>query len=91
MAEPHVTLRQPDLPVPEKLREPLEEQLSSALQRATEVVSREYAEHGGGSVDEIAERLLAQTRDALHPDIAAGFQPDRAELRRIAEEIVRRA
>jgi hypothetical protein len=90
MAEPHVTLRQPDLPVPEKLREPLEEQLSSALQLATEVVSREY-DRDGGSVDDVAQRLLAQTREALHPDIAAGFQPDRTELRRIAEEIVRRA
>jgi len=91
MAEPHVTLSQPDLdPVPEKLREPLEEQLSSALQRATEVVSRGY-ERDGGSVDEVAERLLVQTREALHPDIAAGFQPDRTELRRIAEEIGRRA
>ncbi|MEJ3749149.1 hypothetical protein WEI85_38540 [Actinomycetes bacterium KLBMP 9797] len=88
MAEPHVTLNQPDLgPVPEKLREPLEEQLSSALQRATEVVSADY--HGEG-VDEVTARLIDQTRAGLHPDIAEAFQPDQARLRQVAETIVRR-
>jgi hypothetical protein len=88
MGEPHVTLSQPDLGrVPEKLRESLEEQLSSALQRATEVVSNDYH---GESVDEVAARLLAETRSALHPDIADGFQPEPAMIRRVAEEIVRR-
>lgn len=88
MAEPHVTLNQPDLdPVPEKLREPLEEQLSSALQRATEAVSADY--HGEG-VDQVTARLVEQTRAGLHPDIADAFQPDPARLRQIAETIVHR-
>lgn len=88
MTEPHVTLGQPDLsPAPEKLRGQLEEQLSSALQRATEVVSNDYH---GESVDEVAARLLAETRSALHPDIADAFQPDPTEMRRVAEVIVNR-
>ena len=88
MAEPHVTLNQPDLGrVPEKLRGSMEEQLSSALQRATDVVSKDYH---GESVDEVAARLISETRSALHPDIAEGFRPDPAEIRRVAEVIVRR-
>lgn len=88
MAEPHVALDQPDLsPVPEKLREPLEEQLSSALQRATEVVSDDYH---GEPVDEVERRLLAETRSGLHPDIAEAFSPEPGQLRRVAEVIVRR-
>jgi hypothetical protein len=88
MAEPHVTLRQPDLgPVPEKLREPLEEQLSSALQRATETVAAGYR---GEPVEEVAARLVDETRAGLHPDIADGFRPDPAQIRQVAEEIVRR-
>jgi hypothetical protein len=88
MAEPHVTLGQPKLgPVPEKLRGPLEEQLGSALQRATEVVSNDYH---GESVEEVAARLLSETRSALHPDIADAFQPEPTEMRRVAEMIVSR-
>jgi hypothetical protein len=89
MAEPHVTLGQAELgPVREELRQPLEEQLSSALQRATEVVSADYR---GESVEEVAARLLAETRSALHPDVADAFQPDSTQLRRVAETIVSRA
>jgi hypothetical protein len=88
MSEPHVTLEQADLgPVPEKLRGPLEEQLSSALQRATEVVQNDYH---GESVDEVAARVLEEARRALHPDIAHAFQPDPQELHRVAEVIVSR-
>ena len=88
MAEPHVTLDQLDLgPVPEKLRGSLEEQLSSALQRATEIVSDHYR---GEPVDQVAARLLAETRGALHPDIAEAFQPDPAKIRQLAKVIVRR-
>ncbi len=88
MAEPHVTLNQPDLgPVPEKLRGSLEEQLSSALQRATEVVSADYH---GEPVEEVAERLLSETRSGLHPDIAEAFRPDPGQIRRVAEVITRR-
>ena len=89
MAEPHVTLPQADLgPVPEKLRDPLQEQLSSALQHATGVVSGDYH---GEPVDQVVARLVAETRAALHPDLAAAFQPDLADVRRVAEEITRRA
>ncbi len=89
MAEPHGTLDQTDLgPVPEKLREPLEEQLGSALRRATEVVSEDYH---GESVEEVAARLLTESRAALHPDIAEAFRPDPDELRRVAAVIVARA
>lgn len=88
MAEPHVSLDQADLgPTPEKLREPLEEQLSSALRRATEVVSADYR---GESVDEVAARLVDQTRAGLHPDIAEAFEPDPARIREVAATIVRR-
>jgi hypothetical protein len=88
MAEPHVTLGQADLgPVPEKLRGSLEEQLSSALQRATDVVSDDYH---GEPVDVVMARLLAETRSALHPDIADAFAPDPAQLRQVAEVIVHR-
>jgi hypothetical protein len=89
MSEPHVTLDPAQLPAAaQRLRGPLEDQLSSALQHATEQVRAEYR---GESVDEVAEKLLHQTRDALHPDIAEAFQPAGGELRRVAEEIVSRA
>lgn len=87
MSEPHVSLDQPDIsPAPEKLRGALEEQLSSALRHATDVVSGDY--HGEG-VDEVAARLVEETRAGLHPDIAAAFAPDMAQIRRVAEVIVR--
>jgi hypothetical protein len=35
--------------------------------------------------------LLEQTKTGLHPDIAAAFTPDHAELRRVAEAVVRSA
>jgi hypothetical protein len=88
MSEPHVTLDQADLgQVPEKLRGPLEEQLSSALQRATSVVSAEYH---GESADQVTAELLAETRSGLHPAVAESFQPDAAGLHRVAEVIVDR-
>jgi hypothetical protein len=74
-------------PAAQRLRGPLEDQLSSALQHATEQVRAGYH---GESVDQVAEELLQQTRDALHPDIADAFQPASGELRRVAEEIVSR-
>jgi hypothetical protein len=89
MVEPHINLDPRTLsPVEEKLRGPLEEQLTSALQAATEKITSEYA---GEPVDTVTLRLLEQTRAGLHPDIAAGFEPDRGELRRVAEAIVRPA
>lgn len=86
MAEPHITLDPHSLsPVEDKLRGPLEDQLTSALQAAKDKISQRYA---GEPVDEVAAMLLAQTRAGLHPDIAAGFSPDPAELRQVAEAIV---
>jgi hypothetical protein len=86
MAEPQVTLDSQSLnPVEEKLRGPLEEQLSSALQAATEKIRHEYA---GETVDQVTAMLLAGTRAGLHHDIAAGFHPDSYQLRQVAEAIV---
>jgi len=86
MVEPQIHLDPASLsPVEEKLQGPLEEQLTSALQAATDKVSNEYA---GEPVDTVTEKLMEQTRPGLHPDIAAGFAPDQQELRRVAEAIV---
>jgi hypothetical protein len=87
MAEPHVTLNPSQLtPSAQKLRGPLEDQLSSALQLATDKVRADYR---GEPVEQVCRRLLAEMRAALHPDIAEAFQPDDGELRRVADEIVR--
>jgi hypothetical protein len=89
MAQPHIHLDPASLsPVEEKLRGPLEDQLTSALQAATDKVSHDYA---GEPVDSVTVRLLEQTRAGLHPDIAAGFTPDQGELRRVAESITETA
>lgn len=86
MAEPQVTLDPRTLNVVEqKLRGPLEDQLTSALQAATDKIRHSYA---GESVDEVTEQLFERTKAGLHPDIAAGFHPDHAQLRRVAEAIV---
>ena len=86
MVEPHIHLDPASLsPVEEKLRGPLEEQLTSALQHAADKVTHDYT---GEPVDTVAVQLLEQTRAGLHPDIAAGFTPDQGELRRVAEAIV---
>lgn len=85
MDEPHVTLR-PDAhnEVEQRLHEPLEEQLTSALRAAAQRVRDQYA---GEPVDEVYRRLLDETKAGLHPDIASGFTPDPDELRRVAEAI----
>ncbi|MCW3819431.1 hypothetical protein ONA91_33815 [Micromonospora sp. DR5-3] len=89
MSEPHVTLDPSGLdPVQQKLRGPLEDQLTSALQAATERVRAGYA---GEPVEEVCRRLLDETRAGLHPDIAAGFNPDMDEFCRVAVAIVRGA
>ncbi len=89
MSEPHITLDPQSLtPVEEKLRGPLEDQLSSALQAATVKIQHQYA---GESVDQVTAMLLEQAKAGLHPDIAAGFHPDHLQLRHVAEEIVSRA
>jgi hypothetical protein len=87
MAEPHVSLDPSGLgPTEEKLRGPLEEQLTSALRLATERVRADYA---GEPVEEVCRRLLDETRAGLHPDIARAFAPDMDEFCRVAVAIVR--
>ena len=86
MADPQVTLDPSHLnPVEEKLRGPLEEQLTSALQAATEKTRQSYA---GEGIDQVTETLLERTKSGLHHDIADGFHPDPAQLRHVAEKIV---
>ena len=88
MSEPHVTLDPDGLnQAQQRLRGPLEEQLSSALRAATERVQTGYA---GEPVEEVCRRLLDETRAGLHPDIAQGFIPDMDEFCRVAVAIVRR-
>ncbi|MEU7868136.1 hypothetical protein [Dactylosporangium sp. NPDC049140] len=86
MQELHVTI-DPDGadPAVQRLQEPLEAQLTSALQRAAEVVEDDYH---GESVDEVSQRLLEVARASLHPDIAGAWLPDQRELRQAAEAIV---
>lgn len=87
MMEPHVTLNPDQLgAVPENLRGPLEDQLTSALQNATDKVADQYS---GEPVEEVTSELLDETKAGLHPDIAEGFVPDQRDLRRVAEAIVR--
>jgi len=87
MQELHVTI-DPDGadPAVQKLREPLEAQLSSALQRAAEHVAADYH---GESVAVVTARLVELTRESLHPDIAAAWEPNPDELRDAAEAVVR--
>jgi hypothetical protein len=89
MAEPHVTLDPASLgAVEQKLCEPLQEQLTSALRAATDKTRQTYA---GEPVDEVTATLLRRTRSGLHHDIADGFHPDPAQLRQVAETIVAEA
>ncbi|GAA0804483.1 hypothetical protein [Spirilliplanes yamanashiensis] len=85
MTEPQVTLDpHGESPVEQKLHDALEDQLTSALRAATDRVAAHYS---GEPVDIVCAKLLHETRAGLHPDIAAAFQPDRAELLRVAEAI----
>jgi hypothetical protein len=68
----------------EKLREPLEAQLSSALQAAVDKVDDRYR---GESVEEVEQELLEATKAGLHPDIAEAFAPNRSQLREVATGI----
>jgi hypothetical protein len=89
MVDPQISLDPRTLtPVEEKLRGPLEDQLTSALQAATDRVANRYA---GEPVADVVRMLLEETRSGLHPDIAAGFAPDHGELRRVAEAIIARS
>jgi len=89
MMDPQITLDPSTLsPVEEKLQGALEEQLTSALQAATGKISQGYA---GQPVDEVERMLFEQTKAGLHPDIAAAFAPDHAQLREVAQAIVSQA
>ena len=50
---------------------------------------RVRAGYAGEPVEDVCRRLLDETRSGLHPDIAAGFQPDMDEFCRVAVAIVR--
>ena len=86
MQEVHVSIDPDGDPAVERLQEPLEAQLTSALQRAVEEVGREY---GGEGLDEVSRKLLATARASLHPDIAAAWHPDEDELLQAARAVVR--
>ncbi|MEV0134654.1 hypothetical protein AB0H83_40110 [Dactylosporangium sp. NPDC050688] len=89
MQELHVSLDDAQLsPAAQKLQEPLEAQLGSALQRAAEQVGQDYH---GESAAEVGARLLEVARSSLHPDIAAAFRPDPAELDRAARAVIETA
>lgn len=86
MADLHVSLDSSDLnPVERKLQEPLEDQLTSALKHAAAQVAQHY---DGRSEDEVVQWLLRETRDALHPDVAEGFQPDEQRMRLVARAVI---
>jgi hypothetical protein len=85
--EPHVTLDPSTLPPEQrKLHAALEDQLTSALRAAAERVA---ADNAGQPMEDLCARLEAETRRGLHPDVAAGWLPDREELCRVAEAIIR--
>jgi hypothetical protein len=87
MTELHVSLDGSRLqPVERKLQEPLEEQLTSALKHGAEVVARDYS---GQTEDEVAQWILREARSALHPDVAEGFRPAAADLRAVAQAVLR--
>ena len=86
MVDPHVSLDSQQLsPTEQKLQGPLEDQLTSALKAATDRIRHRYA---GEPVEDVAAQLLDETRAGLHPDIAAGWQPDHAQLYDVARAIV---
>jgi hypothetical protein len=85
MVKPRVRLNSTSLGPVEKLREPLEDQVTSALQGAVDKVDEDYQ---GEDVEEITEELVEQTKAGLHSDIAAKIAPDQDQLRSVAETIV---
>ncbi|WFE28009.1 hypothetical protein O7623_02030 [Solwaraspora sp. WMMD791] len=84
--QPQVKLDPASLPAPTRhLHDPLEKQLTSAVRLASERVRERYA---GEPEQQVCRSLLEETRAALHPDIAASFQPDMAQFCRLAAAIV---
>ncbi|MEV0453590.1 hypothetical protein [Catellatospora methionotrophica] len=87
MTEMHVSLDGSELnAVERKLQEPLEAQLTSALEQAANRVADRY---DGQSEDEVVSWIMRETRDGLHPDIAEGFAPDDDKLRQVAQAVMR--
>ncbi|MBT0769395.1 hypothetical protein KIH74_10725 [Kineosporia sp. J2-2] len=86
MIQPRVKLDpQTSLGQAERLREPLEDQLTSALRNAVEKVEDGY---DGESVTEVEAQLREATKVGLHRDIAETYQPDGGQLRQVAATIV---
>ncbi|TQS46080.1 hypothetical protein [Cryptosporangium phraense] len=86
MVDPHVSLDEDTLsPAAQRLRGPLEDQLTSALKAAADKVGESYA---GEDVEQVMDELVTAAKKGLHPDIAAGFDPDPTQLRALAEAIV---
>ena len=86
LAEAHVTLETEPGTIEDELHDPLEEQLTSALRAAVERLAGTVT---GQPVDQVYDELVRATGDGLHPDIAARFEPDEAELRRVAALLAR--
>ena len=85
MVKPRARLDPASLGPVEKLRGPLEDQLTSALNAAVDKVDDQYQ---GEGVDQVAEDLMEETKGGLHPDIAAKIAPDKSQMRSVAETIV---
>jgi hypothetical protein len=85
MDKPRARLDPASLGSMEKLRAPLEDQLTSAMQAATDKVDEQYH---GEDVGEVTAELLDQTKAGLHSDIATAITPDDDQLRSVAEDIV---
>ena len=85
MVKPRVHLDPASLGPVEKLREPLEEQVTSALQVAVDKVEKDY---DGEDVEQVTEDLIEGTKHGLHPDVADAITPDRQQLRSVASTIV---
>ena len=86
MVEPRAQLDPASLGPVEKLRGPLEDQLTSALNAAVDKVDDHYQ---GEGVEQVAEDLMEETKGGLHPDIAAKIAPNEDQIRSVAETIVK--
>jgi hypothetical protein len=85
MVKPRVRLDPTPMGPVEKLRAPLEDQLTSALHLAVDKVDEQYH---GEDVGQVTEELVDETKTGLHSDIAAAIAPDEDQLRSVAATIV---
>jgi hypothetical protein len=85
MVKPRVHLDPASLGPVENLRQPLEDQVNSALQVAVDKVEKHY---DGEDVDQVTEDLVEGTKAGLHPGVAAAITPDAGQLRSVASTIV---